>query len=149
MLSNYLEYLYERESVSIRLLTLEEVKKFTSKFKDASPHFHKDKYDIYGVIDKEIFIGGIVINKKPDISIYKKHNLKCEVTISFLYLLPRYRKMGIVQKLMNIPMKKYNTIGLTTNKGYTNDAAYKLYKKNNFRIIEERNRTSFWYWSKK
>lgn len=146
----YLHQLKEASinSIKIKLLNDNETKKFISTFKDASS-YKESKYDIYGASDGIVFVGGIVLNKKPDLKIYNKYKLKVDIDIAFIYLIHKYRRMGLGQKLLNIPMKKYNHISLTTNKGYTNIGAYELAKKNDFRIVEERGRTSSWYWSKK
>jgi ribosomal protein S18 acetylase RimI-like enzyme len=144
----YLSLLKEasKASVKIKLLTPQEEKKFISKFKDASSSY--SNHDIYGVIDNGIFVGGIVIAENPNQKIYQKYKLKCEAEIVFIYLLNKYRKIGLGQRLLNIPMKKYKTLGLITNKGFTTEGAYQLYRKNNFREIEKRSRTSNWYWRK-
>ena len=88
------------------------------------------------------------MNKKPNLDFYKTYNLKCEVEVTFLYLLPSSRGIGIAQKLLDIPMKKYTSICLTTYEGYTTEPAYKLYRKNNFKVIGKQGKTSYWYWSK-
>jgi ribosomal protein S18 acetylase RimI-like enzyme len=153
MIDSYLQFIQEatKSSFEIKLLDVEEIKKFIKIFNDASPKFRESNYDVYAVIDENnynVFVGGIVINKKPGLKVYTKYNLKCIVAVSFIYLKKKYRSLGIGQKLLDIPLKKYKSICLTTNKGFTTKEAYKLYKKNGFRIIEQRGKTTSWYWSK-
>lgn len=147
---SYLQHLKEVSinSVKIKLLNNTEVKQFISTINHASPSYKKEKYDVYGAILGKNIVGGIVINKDPNLTVYKKYKLKCDAVLAFIYLTDKYRKMGLGQKLLNIPMKKYNYLGLTTNKGFTTRGAYELAKKNKFRIIENKGQTTIWYWSK-
>ncbi len=146
---NYLNHLIEASlnSIKIKLLNPTETKKFISAIKDATSKYNQSNYNIYGAMNKGIIIGGVVINTRPDLKVYKKYKLKCEAAVSFMYIQHKYRKMGLGQKLLNIPMKKYKSLCGTTNKGYTSEGAYELFK-HDFRIIEDKGRTSYWYWSR-
>lgn len=147
-------YLFEQinKDLPIELLTdQKDIKKFIGIFKDASPKYNSPDVDIYAVIDenhRSKFVGGIVINKKPKLDIYKPFKLKPEVAVSFIYVMDAYRRQQLGLRLLTIPIRKYKSIGLTTNKGWTRPQAYRLYRLLRFKEIKNTGVTSYWYWEK-
>jgi len=149
-----ISYIFEQinKDLPIKLLKdQKDIKKFIGIFKDASPKYNSPDVDIYAVVDENHrfkFVGGVVINKKPKIDIYKQFKLKPEVVVSFVYVMSAYRKHQLGLRLLRIPMEKYKSIGLTTNKNWTRPQAYRVYEHLGFKEIKSTGVTSYWYWEK-
>jgi ribosomal protein S18 acetylase RimI-like enzyme len=129
----------------IKLLKIDESNDFIKKFPDTK---YTQFTDIYAAIYNDKYIGGVVVNKNPDIKYYRKKGLYPKVAISYLFIKNKYRDYGLGQKLLNIVNKKYDKICLTTNRNWTNEAAIHLYEKNGFKIIKDNKVTSLWYWER-
>ena len=141
-----LHFLFEDATYDIRLLTdMEERKQFVKEF-DASPKWATNKqYDIYA---DSSFAGGIVVNKKPGIVKYKKYKLEPEVSIAFIKVKNEYRGQGLGRQLLQVPMTKYNSIGLTTHPKVSSSEAIALYKSLGFEPAFEMKGTTFWSWNR-
>ncbi|MFH1979072.1 MAG: GNAT family N-acetyltransferase [Patescibacteria group bacterium] len=129
-------------NIKIKELDEKESKEFVKIFSDAK---YGTGYKIFAAMLDGGYIGGIIINNDPVQEVYKKHNLKPEVAISFLFVLDKYREAGLGNKLLQRILKNYKKICLSTSQGWSKPQAYHLYEKNGFEKVEEKGRTTFWY----
>ncbi len=143
IIEQYLQYIQE---IRIQILhTSAERSEFGKLYKDTK--LTKD-HTAYAIKDGKEYIGGMTINKRPKKDIYKRYNLDIEAAISFIYVDPKYRGKKLGQLLLDIPMKEYKRLGLTTNDGYTSKEAKHIYEKNGFKVIHGYNsKIKYWYWS--
>ena len=145
-----LNQIMELENLSPKIIKLNDLQKkeWLKQMQATRSPWHKPQYDIHAIISDKKYLGGIVLNHKPHTQIYEKHNLKIDIAITFFFVLKKIRQQGWGKKLINIPLKKYKRIGLTTNTGETTSPAYALYKKSGFKKIDSKGKAEYWYWDK-
>ena len=151
-ISSYLNELQNVKYKIYKITNRDELKKIMSRYEDSSPRFISNSaYHNYVAKTNDDVIGLIVVYskypKKLNDNFYKKLGYEIDLTISFLYVEKKHQNSGIGTSLIRhvLGIYKGKRIGLTTNKGFTTNQAYHLYKKLGFEMIKDRGRTQFWY----
>ncbi len=122
-----------------------EIKKFLDIFKDAK---YGPNYKIFAAVFDRDYIGGIIVNENPDIEVYEKHSLHPGIAVSYLFVVEKYRSLGLGKKLLLKAIEGHEKVCLTTNKNQSSFQAVYLYEKMGFKKIEERGTTTFWFLDK-
>lgn len=130
------------KEIKIIKLNEKEKKEFTKTYPDASV---KKTNDFYALVDKNKFIGGIVLEHGFN-KIYKQYNLKPQIFISFFYISEKYKGIKLGSKLFKVILSKYDRIGLATeNSRKDNKTAIKFYTKIGFKMIHKEKKYNYWY----
>lgn len=152
---NYLSFLNEKTGEGwkgipkiIKLNSNLQKKEWIKQMQAIRSPWHKPQYDIHAIILDKEYLGGIILDHKADTKIYQKHNLKIDISIEFFFVSKKIRQQGWGNKLINIPLKKYKKVGLTTDKD-TTSSAFRLYKKLRFKKIDAQDKLIYWYRDKK
>lgn len=134
------------KEIEIIKLTESEKTEFAKIYEDAPV---KKTNDFYALIDKNKFIGGIVIEHKFSKieEIYEQYGLKPEIFISFFYISKEYRGIKLGSKIFNHILFKYKKIGLATeNKSNnSNKIIIDWYTRKGFVQIHKENKLNYWY----
>jgi len=129
--------------IHIRLLGKKEKKTFFNKYKTATPR-HITHCGVYAAFHELKCIGGLVLDKKPLNTGFTAKNV---VGISYLYIAPKYRGLGLGETLISKILNKYKNITLTTGL-YTYGSIIHIFKKLNFRIFRKIGNINFWIFEK-